>query len=110
PGFDRAFGLIRRHPVLYVMGNRYAYGFRTVGGVAAGLSDIPAPLFLLLNAASAFVWTALFVSAGYVFGLGAEQLLGTTLHEHQRLALALGIGLAACGCGWYVARRGKTRL
>lgn len=105
PGFDRAFDLIGRHPALYVIGNRYAYGFRLVGGVAAGLSAIPAPVFLVLNAVSALVWTALFVGVGYVFGLGAEELLGSALRRHERLLIALAIGLLAGVGGWYVARR-----
>src|SRR5690606_5879401 len=85
PGFDRAFDLLQRHPALYVIGNRYAYGFRLVGGVAAGLSSIPAPLFIVLNAISAVIWTMLFGGIGYVFGLGAEQILGAELYKHQRL-------------------------
>ena len=67
---------------------------RLVGGVAAGLADIPLWRFALLNAISALAWALLFTTLGYVFGLGAEQLLGRALHAHQRLWLALGLGLA----------------
>ncbi len=109
PGFDRAFDLMQRHPALYVIGNRYAYGFRLIGGVAAGLSSIAAPKFIVLNAVSAVIWTALFVGIGYVFGLGAEQIIGAELGKHQRLLVALGIG-AALGVGaWYAARRRSRR-
>ena len=51
---------------LYVLLNRYAYGFRLIGGVAAGLSGIAVSKFLILNALSAFVWVALFGGIGYV--------------------------------------------
>ena len=34
PGFDRAYRLVQEHPVIYVLINRYIYGFRLVGGVA----------------------------------------------------------------------------
>lgn len=105
PGFDRAFDLMHRHPALYVIGNRYVYGFRLVGGVAAGLSSIPAPTFVVLNAISAAVWTALFVGIGYVFGAGAEQILGAALQRHHRLIVALVIGVVVAAVAWYVHHR-----
>lgn len=109
PGFDRAFDLMQRYPALYVIGNRYVYGFRLVGGVAAGMSTIAAPKFVVLNAVSALVWTTLFGGIGYIFGLGAEQILGETLHKHQRLLLGLGIGLVVGLAGWYTAHRLSRR-
>jgi membrane protein DedA with SNARE-associated domain len=109
PGFDRAFDLMQRYPALYVVGNRYVYGFRLVGGVAAGMSTIAAPKFVVLNAVSALVWTTLFGGIGYIFGLGAEQILGETLHKHHRLLLGLGIGLVVGVAGWYTAHRLSRR-
>ena len=109
PGFDRAFELMQRHPALYVIGNRYVYGFRLVGGVAAGMSGIAAPKFVVLNAISALVWTILFTGIGYIFGLGAEQIIGDTLHKHQRLLIGLGIGLVVGLAGWYVSHRFSRR-
>jgi membrane protein DedA with SNARE-associated domain len=109
PGFDRAFDLMQRYPTLYVLGNRYVYGFRLVGGVAAGLSGIAVPKFVVLNALSALVWTILFGGIGYIFGLGAEQIIGDTLHKHQRLLIGLCIGLVAGLAGWYAAHRFSRR-
>lgn len=94
PGFGRALDLIARRPVAYVMLNRYAYGFRLVGGIAAGLSSIPAGKFAAVNALSSALWAILFLGAGYLFGAGVEQVLGKELANHQRLLAALGIGLA----------------
>lgn len=94
PGFDHALELVAQHPTAYVLLNRYVYGFRLVGGVAAGLSTIPIPKFLLLNAISSAVWSVLFLSIGYVFGAGAERLLGSALAKHERLIVGLGIGIA----------------
>ena len=103
PGFDHAYRLVREHPTLYVLLNRYAYGFRLIGGVAAGLSGIAVSKFLILNALSAFVWVALFGGIGYVFGLGAERLIGDALMRHERLLVALGVGLVVGIAGWYAA-------
>ena len=94
PGFDRAYRLVQEHPVIYVLINRYIYGFRLVGGVAAGLSGIGLPLFVALNAISSAIWTALFCGIGYVFGIGAEQIIGHALLKHERLLVGLAIGIA----------------
>lgn len=103
PGFNHAYRLVREHPTLYVLLNRYVYGFRLIGGVAAGLSGIAVPKFLILNALSALVWAALFGGIGYVFGLGAERLIGDTLMRHERLLFALGVGLVVGVGGWCAA-------
>lgn len=104
PGFSHAFRLVQAHPNLFVLGNRYVYGMRLVGGIAAGLSRIPVPLFMILNALSALVWASIFVSLGYVFGLGAERILGDTLKAHHRLVIGLGIGIAVAVIALIVAR------
>jgi membrane protein DedA with SNARE-associated domain len=104
PGFDRAFALVQEHPVIFVLINRYAYGVRLAGGVAAGLSGIPMPKFLALNALSAAVWACLFSSLGYVFGLAAETIVGAALARHERLLIGLGIGLVAAILGWGLTR------
>ena len=79
PGFSHANRLVLAYPNLFVFFNRYAYGMRMIGGVTAGLSGIAAPRFLILNALSSLVWATLFSTLGYVFGVGAERLLGQAL-------------------------------
>lgn len=103
PGFSHAFRMVQAHPNLFVLANRYIYGMRLAGGIAAGLSRIPVPLFLMLNGLSAIVWAGIFVSLGYVFGLGAEHILGDTLKAHHRLFLGLGIGVAVALAAWFLA-------
>ena len=103
PGFGHAYRLVRKHPNIFVLSNRYIYGMRLVGGIAAGLSGIPVWRFVMLNALSSLVWAVLFGTIGYVFGLGAEQIVGRALLHHERLLIALGIGLAAVIAGALVA-------
>ncbi|MBD0416178.1 DedA family protein [Oryzicola mucosus] len=93
PGFSHAYEMVRKHPDLFVLSNRFIYGMRLVGGVAAGLSGIAVWRFLVFNAASSAAWAALFVTLGYFFGLGAEQILGKALLRHEKLFIGLGIGL-----------------
>lgn len=113
PGFDHALELVARHPTAYVLLNRYVYGFRLVGGIAAGLSSIPVPKFLLLNAISSALWSILFLSLGYVFGAGAEQILGGELAKHEKLivglAIAVAVALTAGIAAHFVAKRAQTR-
>ena len=108
PSFHSAFDLLLRHPALFVIGNRYAYGFRVVGGVAAGLSEIPVTTFVVLNAISAAIWTTIFGGIGYFFGLGAEHIFGAELYQHQRLLVALGI-VVLTGLGGLFAVRHLSR-
>lgn len=103
PGFSHAYRTVQAHPNLFVLANRYIYGMRLVGGIAAGMARIPIPVFVALNALSALVWAALFVSLGYIFGLGAEHIIGDTLKGHQRLLVGLGIGIAVAIATWLLA-------
>lgn len=109
PGFSHAYRLVKAHPNLFVLSNRYIYGMRLVGGIAAGLSGIALPRFVALNAMSALVWAALFSGIGYVFGLGAERLIGQALVRHERLLLGLAIlvavAVAAALLAHHVARK-----
>jgi membrane protein DedA with SNARE-associated domain len=103
PGFSRAYRLLNTHPDIFVLSNRYVYGMRLVGGIAAGLSSISALRFVFLNAISSAVWALLFTTIGYVFGLGAEQLLGKALLRHEKLLIGLGVGLAVVLIAWFIA-------
>ncbi|TIS12395.1 MAG: DedA family protein, partial [Mesorhizobium sp.] len=58
PGFRRAYRLLNTHPNIFVLTNRYIYGMRLVGGIAAGLSTVSVPRFVILNAISSAVWAA----------------------------------------------------
>lgn len=107
--FARALAWIDRHPNLFVLANRYVYGLRLVGGVAAGASAIPVGHFLVLNAASAAIWAAVFSGAGYYLGLGAELVLGAALERHERLLVALGIALVAAAVARLLVLKGRRR-
>lgn len=104
-GFSHAYRLVNRHPNLFVLGNRFIYGLRLVGGIAAGMANISVPRFLILNALSSVIWSCAFVGLGYFFGLGAETLIGDALRAHHRLLIGIGIGVGAAVIAGYVAHR-----
>ncbi|RUV28065.1 MULTISPECIES: DedA family protein [unclassified Mesorhizobium] len=103
PGFSHAYRLVSNHPDMFVLSNRFIYGLRLVGGIAAGLSGIAVTRFVILNVISSIVWAGLFTTIGYVFGLGAERIVGQALARHERLLIALAIGLAAAVLASFIA-------
>ncbi|TIW40203.1 MAG: DedA family protein, partial [Mesorhizobium sp.] len=56
PGFSHAYRLVSNHPEIFVLSNRFIYGLRLVGGIAAGLSGIAVTRFVILNVISSIVW------------------------------------------------------
>jgi len=100
PAADRVQALIQRFPELTIFGIRFLYGLRTVGPAVIGSSAVSWPRFLLLNALGAVVWSACWVSAGYVLGEAAQRLLGRVMHVEREfflgallVALVITIGL-----------------
>ena len=110
PAFAYACRMVQEHPAPYVLLNRYIYGFRLIGGIVAGLSNIALPQFLFLNAIASLVWAFLFIGIGYVFGLGAEQIIGAELARHERLLFGLGAVVLVAAAGWYASRKFNRRL
>jgi membrane protein DedA with SNARE-associated domain len=107
PAFAYACAMAQAHAVPYVLLIRFVYGFRLIGGVVAGLSNIGLLKFLILNALAALIWAGLFTGAGYVFGPGAEQIIGAELAKHERLLFGFGLGMLVAGAGWFAIRRFK---
>ncbi|TIP78179.1 MAG: DedA family protein [Mesorhizobium sp.] len=103
PGFSHAYRLVSTHPDIFVLSNRFIYGLRLAGGIAAGLSGIAVRRFVILNVISSIVWAGLFTTIGYVFGLGAERIIGQALARHERLLIALAIGLGVAVLAWFIA-------
>ncbi|ARU93460.1 DedA family protein [Tatumella citrea] len=64
----RASELINRHPSLFVIGVRFMYGFRIIGPIIIGTSQLSPRRFLIFNVIGAFIWALLFVSLGYFAG------------------------------------------
>ncbi len=88
PAATRVHALIERFPDLAVFGIRFVYGLRTVGPAVIGASKVSWPRFLLLNALGALVWSACWVSAGYVLGTAAQRLLGRVMHVEREFFIA----------------------
>ena len=66
-------------------------------------------LWILRPFLSALVWAALFVSLGYFFGAGAEQVSGGAFSHGERLALGAGLVVAVAALGLWFGLRLRNR-
>src|SRR5471030_240067 len=87
---DHVRDLIQRHESLWVIGVRFAYGFRTIGPLIIGSSGLPVRRFLVLNVLGAALWWTVMVSVGYCVG----ELLHRFVAGHRHFELWLAITAA----------------
>ena len=97
------------HPDVFAFSLRFLYGLRMAGAVTIGTTDYPWPRFILLNAISALLWSAAWVTLGYMFG----QALAPLFERLSGLSHFVWAGVAAALCIAVVAvmasRRRRTQ-
>lgn len=76
----KANRLIRKRPVLFVIGVRFMYGLRIVGPIIIGASGLKPQKFMLFNIIGAVLWATIFVSLGYLGG----EVIAPWLHTIDR--------------------------
>lgn len=102
-----ARAMMDRYGALYIFAYRYPKGMRTVGALPVGLSEMPWSRFTLLNAASAGLWTALLVGAGFLFGATLEKAATENYAAASILLLLLFIVVAVVA--WRRMKRPDAR-
>lgn len=70
---DDAAALMQRYGPAYIFIYRYPKGMRTIGALPVGLSEMAWHQFTMLNAASAFLWTAVLTGTGFLFGAAIRE-------------------------------------
>ena len=97
------------HPDVFAFSLRFLYGLRMAGAVTIGTTDYPWPRFILLNAISALIWSAAWVTLGYMFGQALaplfERLSGLSHFVWAGVAVALCIAVVAV----MASRRRRTQ-
>ena len=93
--FAKALQLLERYPTGFIFAFRFLYGFRTVSPVAIGTSQVPASTFVVINAAAAIVWAALFTALGYWFGEAVTEVAGRL--RPSRHTLLMGVAVLSGG-------------
>lgn len=110
PGVERAKQLMERHGTPLLLGFRFVYGIRNVTPLAAGITRVAAPRFVLLNAIGAAAWSVLVASIGYLFGQGFELVLDRArAYEEYALFAILALGLLAALVAFVRTRRARPR-
>jgi membrane protein DedA with SNARE-associated domain len=94
----RAEQVIGRYGGAVVVLARFIVGLRELNGIIAGISGMPARRFLIFNAIGAVVWTAVWVSAGYLAG----DHIGAIYRDVQRYSLIALIALAVAAAVFVV--------
>ena len=107
PRLQQVNGWLERFQSLLSIGLRFVPGFRTIGGVAIGMSDVSTGRFVFLNLIGAVLWAVVIGVLGYLCGHVLELIMG----EIKHLEVPILIGIAVIGgllIFWHRRRRGKA--
>jgi membrane protein DedA with SNARE-associated domain len=107
PAIARVEHLILKSPALAVIAVRFLYGVRVAGPIVIGASPLPWRRYLLLNAGGALLWSAVWVTLGYLVGAAAERLLGNVARFERELFI--GVLVVAIAAAVLYARRARGR-
>jgi membrane protein DedA with SNARE-associated domain len=91
----------------FIIGLRFVPGFRVIGGVAIGMSDVSPGRFTVLNVIGAMLWAVVIGYLGYSLGHILELIIG----EIKHLEVPIFIVIAVIGGLWFFfnrRRRGKS--
>ncbi|TQI79569.1 membrane protein DedA with SNARE-associated domain [Serratia fonticola] len=106
---ERAQKLIASHPVLFVIGVRFMYGFRIIGPVLIGASKLPPSRFIPLNILGAILWATLFVLLGYFGGQAISHFFtGTDKKLYGLLFCVLVVAAILLVRYWWRRRRSEN--
>lgn len=100
---NRAFALLHKFDVWFIIGCRFIYGIRVTSAIVIGAAQIPLWRFIPLNLLSALIWTLVSCIGGYMLGDVMEDVF-----KHFDLIqkyLFAGIGTIAAIVGLYVIWR-----
>jgi len=97
---ETAARLADRHHIWMILLHRYPHGIRSVAGIAYGMSELPWPTFLALNAVAAGLWSVAVISLGHAFGQVSEKAMNDASSGLGFAMLAAFLGLS-----WLLSHR-----
>ena len=111
PVFERALGMLERHPIGFIFAFRFIYGFRTISPIAIGTTKVATKLFVAINLVAAIVWGIVFTGIGYIFGHSFEKLIARFLPDRHAIVIvgAVIVVIAAMLGGWRWWRSRKAQ-
>jgi membrane protein DedA with SNARE-associated domain len=94
--FRQALKMIEKYGALVAFISRFTYGFRIVLPIILGITSLSPRTFLLINLASALIWSIIFSLAGFLFGKSAALFLDDVgKYEHYLILVLMGFILIA---------------
>ena len=82
PKAEKAFVLLKKWDVWFILTCRFIYGIRTISPIVIGAAGIPPKRYLPLNLLAALIWVVISCVGGYMLGGAVEKILHN-LHEYK---------------------------
>jgi len=105
PRLQQVSGWLQRFQSSLIIGLRFVPGFRMLGGVAIGMSDVSLIRFAVFNLIGAMLWAVVIGILGYLCGHALELILGDIKH----LEVPILVGIAVIGSLWILFHRRRSR-
>ena len=86
---ETAKNLITKYQSFLIIIVRFMYGFRIIGPITIGMSNVSSKRFFIFNMIGALLWALLVSGAGYLFGSTVEWFLLD--FKHHKLLLVSSI-------------------
>ena len=93
PRLQQVSGWLQRFQSALIIGLRFVPGFRVIGGVAIGMSDVSLLQFAVFNIIGAMLWAVVMGILGYLCGHALELIMGDITH----LEVPIFFGIAVIG-------------
>jgi len=89
PQIDKAFSLLNKNDVIFIISCRFIYGIRVASAIVIGAAKVPPKRFITLNIISALIWTVVSCGGGYLLG----EVFHTIWHNFETVQMYLILGL-----------------
>lgn len=104
---DRAFKLLHRFDIWFILSFRFIYGLRTISSVVIGAAHVSPARFVPLNILSAVIWTVVSCVGGYLLG----DVMFSMFHSFEQFQKYIFVGiLLFAGLGFLFMHYRKKRV
>ncbi len=107
PRLQQVQSWLARYRSFLIVGLRFVPGFRTIGGVAIGMSDVSTGRFVVLNLIGAVLWAVVIGVLGFLCGHVLELIMGEI--KHLEVPILIGIAVVG-GLLFFVHRRRRGKV
>lgn len=103
---EKAFKLLHRFDIWFILSFRFIYGIRTISPVVIGAAHVSPARFIPLNIVSAAIWASVSCLGGYWLG----DVMANAMHSFAEVQKYILVGLLFVlggGLMWYNHQRQK---